>query len=60
MNKYMKSHKDMIIEKQEDMERWQRYKATGNFIANEDVNTWLQNIGNSCELPCIKRDYLEQ
>ncbi|MGD0961669.1 MAG: ribbon-helix-helix protein, CopG family [Methylomonas sp.] len=41
-------------EKREDMERWQRYKLTGQAIPNETVEAWLTSWGSESELPCPK------
>jgi len=39
-------------EKVEDMERWERYKLTGNGIPHEKVMQWVESWGNENELPC--------
>ncbi|MEQ1790410.1 MAG: CopG family transcriptional regulator [Rickettsiales bacterium] len=51
---YVEREESRERERQEDMERWQRYKSTGHFIANKDVNTWLQSLGTDGEIPCPK------
>jgi predicted transcriptional regulator len=41
-------------EKQEDMERWQRYKTSHHAIPREQVAAWLGSVGTDSELPCPK------
>ena len=41
-------------EKEEDMQRWQRYKQSGYAIQNEAVDSWLASWGSENELPCPK------
>ena len=36
-------------EKQEDMERWQRYKATGQAIPHDQIKNWLSGLGGDRE-----------
>ncbi len=38
-------------EKAEDLERWQRYKMTGQAVSNEDVDVWLATWGTESETP---------
>jgi predicted transcriptional regulator len=39
-------------EKQEDQDRWERYKMTGHAIPQEAVKQWLDSIGTVNELEC--------
>lgn len=51
---YVEREESIEREKQEDMERWKRYKASGYSVPNEAVDAWLESIGTDCELPCPK------
>lgn len=39
------------VERQEDMERWQRYQLTGQAIPHAQASAWLDSIGN--DQPCV-------
>jgi predicted transcriptional regulator len=52
IEEYVEREEAYEREKQEDMERWQRYQATGHVIPHETVEAWLQSIGSDRELPC--------
>jgi predicted transcriptional regulator len=39
-------------EKREDLERWERYKLTGQGVPHSAVKEWLASWGTENELPC--------
>lgn len=54
IQEYLEREEAYEREKREDMERWQRYRATGHAIPHERVAEWLESIGTDRELPCPK------
>jgi predicted transcriptional regulator len=54
IQEYLEREEAYEREKQEDMERWRRYRATGHAIAHEQMTEWLESIGTDRELPCPK------
>jgi predicted transcriptional regulator len=54
IEEYVEREETYEREKNEDMERWQRYQRTGNAIPNEMVDAWLASWGSENELPCPK------
>ena len=49
---YLEREEDREKERKEDHKRWERFEATGKFIANDDVSAWLGSIGTKHERPC--------
>jgi predicted transcriptional regulator len=39
-------------EKQEDLERWTRYQATGHAVSHEDASQWLTDLTNGKAPKC--------
>jgi len=54
IEEYLEREEAAEREKQEDMERWQRYQLTGHAVLHDPVATWLDSIGTDHELPCPK------
>jgi predicted transcriptional regulator len=52
IEQYVEREEASEREKQEDLERWQRYKATGHAVSHEQVTAWLDSVGSEGELPC--------
>jgi predicted transcriptional regulator len=40
--------------KMETFERWSRFEATGKYVENEDVTSWLKSWGSAREKPWPK------
>lgn len=54
IEEYVAREEQYEREKAEDMERWQRYKLTGEAVSHEAVDQWLTSWGGKNELPCPK------
>ena len=54
IEEYIEREEAYEREKQEDMERWQRYQSTSHAIPHAQVAEWLESIGSDRELPCPK------
>ncbi len=39
-------------EKREDMERWQRYRLTGNPVPQDAAAAWLTKLADGEDAPC--------
>lgn len=51
---YVEREETYEREKYEDMERWERYKLTGNAVSHEAVDAWLSSWGSESEVSCPK------
>lgn len=54
IEEYVEREETYEREKREDMERWRRYKLTGQAIPHEVVDAWFASWGSENELPCPK------
>lgn len=54
IEEYVSREENYEREKIEDMDRWQRYKLTGQAVPHEKVEQWLTSWGSESELPCPK------
>jgi predicted transcriptional regulator len=52
IEQYVEREEAYEREKQEDLERWQRFQATGHAVPHEQVSAWLESVGTDSELPC--------
>ena len=52
IEQYVEREEAYELEKTEDLARWQGYKLTGDAIAHESVDAWLESWGSDRELPC--------
>jgi len=48
---YLKSEENYEREKSEDMQRWEHYQLTGNAVANETVEKWLNKLSRNKDTP---------
>ncbi len=46
IERYLNSEERYEQERQEDMERWERYVLTGNAMPSDKVNTWLAGLAD--------------
>lgn len=44
---YLEREETYEREKQEDMERWERYQATGECVSHEDMTVWLDELAEA-------------
>ncbi len=49
---YLEREEGREREKREDLERWQRYQATGQHVSHEAVEAWLETWGTDRESEC--------
>ena len=49
---YLEREEGREREKREDLERWQRYQATGRHVSHEAVEAWLETWGTDREGEC--------
>ncbi|AGY60357.1 CopG family ribbon-helix-helix protein [Gloeobacter kilaueensis] len=54
IEEYVEREEAYEREKQEDVERWQRYQTLNHAIPHEQVSAWLGSIGTGNEQPCPK------
>lgn len=54
--KYLNYEERAEQEKQEDLERWERYQATGKHVSHEAVEAWLESWGTDQEGECPKSE----
>jgi len=52
IEEYVEREEAAAQERQEDMERWQRYQLTGHAIPHDQATVWLDSIGSDNEQPC--------
>ncbi len=52
IEKYVTEQEKYWQEREEDLDRWNDYLATGDAVPHEDVSVWLESIGTSSEKPC--------
>jgi predicted transcriptional regulator len=51
---YLEREEAYEQEKQEDMERWERYQLTGAAISHDTATQWLEKLANGTNAPCPK------
>ena len=49
---YLDHEEQIEREKQEDIDRWNRYQATGQHVSHEAVEAWLESWGTDEESEC--------
>ena len=54
IEQYLDEQERYWKEREEDMARWEHYSLTGEFVAHEAVNAWLESVGTQGEIPCPK------
>lgn len=55
IQRYLDEEEEQERAKQETLERWERYEATGKAVSNADVTGWLKSWGTEKEKPWPKR-----
>lgn len=49
---YLDQEEQWEREKKEDLDRWERYQATGRHVSHEAVEAWLETWGSDEEEEC--------
>ena len=55
IEKYVTEQEKYWQQREEDLDRWNDYLATGDAVPHEDVSVWIESIGTSSEKPCPKK-----
>jgi predicted transcriptional regulator len=54
IEKYLNIEEQFETEKTEDMERWEQYQLTGEYIEGPKVDKWLSDLSIGKNYPCPK------
>lgn len=52
IQRYLDQEEQYEREKQEDRERWERYRLTGHAISHEAATEWLEDLAQGKDRPC--------
>ena len=52
LRRYIEQEEAKAYEKQETLDRWERYQETAEVVSNDSVMTWLDSWGSDNEKPC--------